>query len=139
MRAVLDASAAVRVALNASEAEVWARRLSAAELVMAPELLIAEAANAFWKYLRAGHLDRAGAERALGACLRLVDEFVPMRDLCLEAFRLAAAAGRPVYDMFYLVLAQREGATLLTADGWLGQAARNHGVVTEPAGSPPPP
>ena len=98
--------------------------LNEAELVLAPQLLAAEVANTYWKYFRAGQLAPAAAETGLRSCLDLVDEFVPLEPLSAEALELAMAAKHPVYDMFYLVLARRQAAVLLTADKTLADHAR---------------
>ena len=130
MIAVLDTSAAVRVVVDPGGAEAFTKTLGDAEYVLAPELMIAELANTFWKYLRAGSLSRSATERGFQTALELVDEFSPPSPLCVEAFELVALAGRPAYDMFFLVLARRNGAVLLTADQDLRQQARNLGIRT---------
>ena len=48
----------------------------------------------------------------------------------LEAADLVLLARCPAYDMFYLVLARRHGATLLTADETLRRTAHSLGVRT---------
>jgi predicted nucleic acid-binding protein len=58
-----------------------------------------------------------------------VDAFVPSRDLYREAFFLARTAKRSAYDMFYLALARREDAALLTTDKALGKEAERQGVT----------
>ena len=131
MIAVIDASAAVRVALDPDQNLELAKLASEAELVLAPELLAAEVANAYWKYLRAGTLSRAACESGIRASLELVDEFASFDELALESFDLAALAKQPVYDMFYLVLARRRSAWLITADETMVEHARRLGIRTE--------
>jgi predicted nucleic acid-binding protein len=128
--AVVDASAAVRVSMKAGGPDSPETLLDRAELVLAPELIIAEVVNAFWKYLRAGVLSRALSERGVRTALDLVDEFAPMEPLSVEALHLAALHERAAYDMFYLVLARRNGAVLITADEALRRSARNLGIRT---------
>lgn len=124
---VLDASAAVRAVLEPGVPR-WSAPLETASLVLAPDLLPAEAANAFWKYVRAGVLTRSDAEIALRNAIALVDEFRPVHELALEALGLGLLMERPVYDMVYLVLARRHAAALLTADKGLQAAANRAGV-----------
>ncbi len=83
-----------------------------------------------WKYCRAGILSRAGGERGFRAIVELVDEFAPLEPLAVEAFGLVMLLQRPVYDMFYLVLARRHGAVLLAGDDGLRQSAHNLGIET---------
>lgn len=104
--------------------------LAAADRVVAPQLMIAEAVNAMWKYHRAGILSRTAAERKLRDTIELVQEFAPMETLSAEVFELAALTRRPAYHLFYLVLARRHGAVLVTADEALRESARALGVRT---------
>lgn len=103
--------------------------------VLAPSLLYAEAGNAFWKYHKAGLMDKARALEGTAATLDLVDEFVPMSDefvpmseLYEEALAESMRLHQPIYDMFYLVLARRNGAVLYTTDKWLNALCEQEGV-----------
>lgn len=130
MRVVLDASAAVRVARQSEGYEPFEAFLHKADSIETPEIFIAETSNAMWKYFKAGYLSRQSAEDSLEAALRLVDEIIPMRPLVREAFSLAATGQRSTYDMFYLALARRNDAVLLTADQGLARFAESHDVKT---------
>ncbi len=130
MIAVLDTSAAVRVVLNQPGGADFRERISQAETVLAPELIVAELTNTFWKYFRSNVLSREESEHGLRACLDLVDDFAPLPPLSVEALDLAMSNGRPAYDMFYLVLTRRTGAVLLTADESLRQSADSLGIRT---------
>jgi predicted nucleic acid-binding protein len=57
-----------------------------------------------------------------------VDTLVSGKDLYREAFLLARTSRLPAYDMFYLALARRDDATLLTVDRVLRQEAARQGV-----------
>jgi predicted nucleic acid-binding protein len=133
---VLDASAAVRVVLNPGQVPAYTGILAAAETVLAPELIVAELANTFWKYFRAGSLSRADCEQGLRGTLALVDEFAALASLCVEAFDLALLTQKPAYDVFYLVLARRNGALLVTADESLREQARALGLRTSSCSQP---
>lgn len=115
-RLVLDASAAIAAVLLGSGGNETRDLLERAELVLAPDLLALEAANALWKYAKRGDIDADGAVTALERVLSLVDSFVPDGELAKEALVASVAAGHPIYDMTYAVLARREGATVVTAD-----------------------
>jgi predicted nucleic acid-binding protein len=58
----------------------------------------------------------------------MADDLVSCKDLWREAFLLAQKNRRPAYDMFYIALARREGAALLTMDKALRKEAERHGV-----------
>lgn len=115
-RLVLDASAVVRIIEGSPEAVVLHEALLEADLVIAPELMLTEVANALWRLQRAGQLDAATLQPLLARATALVDHIEPDRTLQPEALALATHLNHPVYDCLYLVLARREVATLLTAD-----------------------
>ncbi len=130
MRVVLDTSAAIEVVLDRQNASRFSEALRDAEEVLAPELFVAELANAFWKYHHFETLSLTVCDRSIGLGLDLVDILVPCKELHREAFLLARVARRPVYDMFYLALAKREDALLLTLDSTLRKVAEREGIST---------
>ena len=79
----------------------------------APDLLIAETLNAFWKIARRGNSvpDRRDVFEALDRI-----RVVPSRPLAGRAAELAERFDHPVYDCLYLALAEAEADVLLTAD-----------------------
>ncbi len=129
MRVVLDANAAVEVALEGRAAGPLSAKLSEAAEVIAPELLIPEVVNAVWKYHQFAEFDLGKCERLLELAIGLVDRFVPHREIYREAFALSRIQkSRAAYDMFYLTLARREDAVLLTLDGTLKKEAKRAGI-----------
>jgi predicted nucleic acid-binding protein len=61
-------------------------------------------------------LTAADAQKIIEAFRKLQLDFIPTALLLDEAFRLAIAHQRTVYDAMYLALSVREGCRLLTAD-----------------------
>lgn len=116
MIVVLDTSAAVEVVLQREMAAHFAEMLGKADLVVAPNLLITEAANVFWKYQKIAHYSYDDCERAMDYIISLPDEYVDEKELYREAFNLGCMLNHPIYDMIFLVLARRNGARLLTMD-----------------------
>ena len=131
MIAVLDASAAVRTAMD--HEATFRVSLAAADLVIAPELIVAEVCSVFRKYVHARMLSRAQAEQSIERALALVDKMQPLRELVPEVLVLAARIDSSVYDLFYLALSQRTGAMLLTADRALIKAAGAVHIPASPA------
>ncbi len=85
--------------------------------------------NAIWKYQQFGQLDLAKCDLALAFAVGLVDRLVSHAEIYREAFALSRAQlTRAAYDMFYLALAQREDAVLLTLDGTLKKEAKRAGI-----------
>ena len=103
---VLDASAVVRIIEASPEAALMVQALDAADLVLAPELMLTELANTLWKLRRADRLNDLDPQ-----------------ELLAEALALACHLNHPVYDCLYLALARREAAVLVTADKRLQQLA----------------
>ena len=128
MIAVLDASAAVEVLLQRRKAEALSGLLAEAEWVLAPTLYVAELTNVFWKYHRYNSLPQETCETALAHGLELPDTLARDAELQREAFAMACRCSAPAYDMFYLVLARRNAATLLTIDTARADLAREHDV-----------
>ena len=129
MRVVLDANAAVEVALEGKSAERLSAMLSQSEEVIAPELLIPEIVNAVWKYHQFAEFDLGKCDKLIELSVGLIDRFVPNREIYREAFALSRIQkSRAAYDMFYLALALREDAVLLTLDATLKKEAKRAGI-----------
>jgi len=111
---VIDASIALKwvVPEADSDAALALRR----QRVAAPELLIAECANALWKKVRRNQLTVQEASLAARLLQRSDIELEPMRDLMEPATRLAVALDHPAYDCLYLALADMSACELVTAD-----------------------
>ena len=129
MRVVLDANAAVEVALEGKAAGPLSATLSQSEEVIAPELLVPEVVNAVWKYHQFAEFDLGKCEKILELAVGLVDRLISHREIYREAFALSRAQKtHAAYDMFYLALALREDAVLLTLDGTLKKEAKRAGI-----------
>ena len=120
---VLDASAVLRLITHDLMARDWAEQLGQAPLVLAPELMLTEVANALWKLRRSAGLAGMDPQQLLADAIDLVDQIEPDRHLQVEALALACHLNHPVYDCLYLALARREAALLLTADQRLQRLA----------------
>ena len=113
---VLDASAAIRAVMDPAAQPELLNRLANAAILLAPNLMRIEAANALWKYQKAGVIDASDArDRHAEVCL-LVHRFVDEQALFPECLQLATDFNHPVYDAVYAVLARRHAARLLTFD-----------------------
>jgi predicted nucleic acid-binding protein len=130
VKVVLDASAAIEVALQRRQAARLAGILAEADVVLAPELFVPEVVNTIWKYHQFERLSLSVCDRALETALGLVDALVSSKETYGEAFLLARTARRPAYDMFYLALARREDAAFLTTDRALRNEAERQGIRT---------
>lgn len=116
MIVVLDASAATGIALNAANAEIFEKYLHDADIVIAPNTYPPEICNVFWKYTEFSNLDFVKAQKGMDFCIDLVDDYVDTTPMWREVFAESVTYRHPVYDLFYLVLARRQNAILLTND-----------------------
>jgi len=90
----------------------------------APDLIHAEVGNIVWKKHRFQGLAAADAQQIIEEFQRLPFVLTPTADLLSEAFRLAIAHERTVYDALYLALSVREQCPYVTADEKLVNAIR---------------
>ena len=98
------------------------------ERVSAPDLLIAECANALWKKVRRKELSTQEASLAARLLQRADIELEPMRDLIEPATRLAVALDHPAYDCLYLALAEVNESEFVTADETFCRKVRAAGL-----------
>jgi predicted nucleic acid-binding protein len=125
---VVDASIACLWFANEPDQRGAARLLDTEAALLAPDLMAAEAANAWWKKLRRGEMARADVEDAVTNLLALGITWTPSPRLLRPAVRLAVDLGHPVYDCLYLALAAAHPASLATVDDRLRRAAERVGV-----------
>ena len=124
MTLVVDASVAAKwVAFEpGSAAAIEVRRHD--DHLIAPSFAIAEIGNALWKKVSRREMNRNEAVSAFRLAVSHYAEFVPFEDFGEAALELAIALRHPIYDCFYLALAERENAPLATADEAMIAAAR---------------
>ncbi len=116
MTLVVDASVAVQWVLpEALSDRATALRLTG-EPIIAPDLVYAEIGNAIWKRAARGELSATTAVESLETATGLYNALFPMIGLAVRATEIAIALKHPIYDCFYLALAERERAPLVTAD-----------------------
>jgi predicted nucleic acid-binding protein len=127
MKLVLDASAALAAAMGPAKPLV-AEIVGRADVVSTPELFVAEVTNGLWKYVAMRDLSIGAAIELLATALDLVDGFHDLAELAEDALREAARHRHPVYDLYYAVLARREGAAILTFDRRLKELCSEMGI-----------
>jgi predicted nucleic acid-binding protein len=128
VKIVLDASAAVDIVAQRGRGSHFLDDLDRSDAVIAPDLIVSELANACWKEHRFSGLSVSAAQMQLDLALELIEEFVPAIELYRRAFELARNARRPAYDMFYVALALRDRAVLMTSDPAVKKEAERQGA-----------
>jgi predicted nucleic acid-binding protein len=134
MMLVLDTSAAMEVVLHRPFAKRFIDRLLIADTVLSPDLFRAEVANTLAKYVRGGWISMEEGGKALSFCVNMVDEYIPAEENEIESFSESVRLGHSAYDMFYLTLARRNGASLLTCDKRLGELCKEERIHCVSAG-----
>ncbi|HEY1935142.1 MAG TPA: type II toxin-antitoxin system VapC family toxin [Acetobacteraceae bacterium] len=116
MTLVIDASVALKWFLQEAGSDEAAALLDREDLLIAPDLIVAEVCNAGWKAVRAGTALAQQLEVAAARLPAVLDELVPLRALAADAAAASLALDHPAYDCFYLALAAQRDARLVTAD-----------------------
>ena len=114
-RLVVDSSVAIKWFISEDDSRDALTLRDRYQLV-APQLLVAECVNAFWKLARRGELT---ADEAVLACQSLALTEVVLEDmtgLVAQAGTMAIAFDHPAHDCFFLALAAAEGLPFVTAD-----------------------
>lgn len=114
MSIVVDASVALKWVLDEPGKEA-ADALRDDELI-APVLWMAEAANALWRSVRVGQLERDEADDFLSELMNAPIASFAMQPHIERALRLATEVNHPVYDCIYLALAMHHDTHVVTAD-----------------------
>jgi predicted nucleic acid-binding protein len=125
LRAIFDASVFVRgLADGEPRAAEWIGRAIRDVDVSVPNLVFAEVANALAVYVRAARLSRDRALKRLEFTVRVPRRVADVGTLASAALGVSIDRKLSVYDACYVVLAEAEGAVLVTADRRLAAAVR---------------
>lgn len=116
MTLVVDASVAVKFSVEESGSSEAVELIRTEPSLVAPDLILTEAANAYWAMVRRGRLLMIHAERHLDDLPGYFERLYPTGTLIREALAIAFALRHPVYDCVYLALATRLRCRLVTAD-----------------------
>jgi predicted nucleic acid-binding protein len=113
---VIDASVACKMYVREADSELARSVVLGADGLCAPDVVVAEVASAMWRKMRSGRLSVDQAMACLNVLPSLFDVLAPSAALVARAIAIADSLGHPVYDCFYLALAERDGTMLVTAD-----------------------
>lgn len=125
---VLDTCAAFDIAFQGYNSEKYRKLIDKAERILAPTLYEVEVTNVMIKNIRSQKIDLPNAKIMLTKILQFVDIYTDTAELSIEALHESMRLNHSCYDLFYLILARRNGATLLTLDEKLKRLAIDCGV-----------
>jgi predicted nucleic acid-binding protein len=114
---VVDASVALKWFL--SEEPLAGQALAVLQdgaTLIAPDFLVAEVCNGAWRSARLGRISQAQVGEIAASLPRFFDALVTAAELAARAVAIAGQLDHPVYDCFYLALAEQEQANFVTAD-----------------------
>ena len=125
MTVVLDVSAAIEILLKKEKKDLFDEEYRAASWVIAPDLYVSELSNALWKYYRANVLSHEDCVQHVEDGIALIDDLFEAKELWKEALSESIKNSHSVYDMYYLILARRNDATIVTNDRKLADLCRS--------------
>jgi predicted nucleic acid-binding protein len=116
MMLVVDASVALKWFIEEEGSAQAAALLATPELLVAPDLIVAEVCNAAWKAVRTGTMLPDQQDHAASRLAAAFDELVPTAPLACRAVEISRSLDHPAYDCFYLALSEQRNVELVTAD-----------------------
>ena len=131
MNYVIDTNIAFEIAFQGEDCAKYKTLLEQADTVLAPTLYESEVASTLYKYIKSGCIDLQNAKISLVSMLQFVDVYTDTSELSIETLSESVRLNHSAYDLFYLVLARRNGATLLTKDEHLRRLCLDCGVTVE--------
>ena len=127
---VVDSNAAIEIVLKREKGKQLGELIETAEKTVSSEFFKIEVANVIRKYYQGNYIRKADCNKILDLAESLIDEFIPIKENHLEALHEAIRLNHSAYDMLYLTLARRMGATLATLDQRLNAIACKEGIDT---------
>jgi len=115
-RFVVDASVAIKWFVPEIHADAARRLLREGNILLAPDLIWAEVANALWRKWREKELTAEIVEDILNDFRRYPLRICSGESLYDVAWPIVQGSGRTFYDSLYLALAMSNGCPLVTSD-----------------------
>ncbi len=116
MSFVVDASVAIKWFVEEVRSDAARAVLDSGEPLIAPDLVVPEVCNAAWKKVRRGEISHEHGAAVVRALPISFDRLFGTAELAPRAFSLGHRFDHPLYDCFYIALAEVESAALVTDD-----------------------
>jgi len=124
MSLVVDASVAVKWVLPEADSERAVAVRTMDDDLIAPSLVCAEIGSAIWRAALRLDVSAGEARENLNIAMAHYRRIIPLEELADLAIALAIRLRHPVYDCFYVALAERKRCALITADARLVAAVK---------------
>jgi predicted nucleic acid-binding protein len=113
---VVDANVAIKWVVEQPHFERAREIIAQGTDLIVPAMFVAEVTNALWGYVRARQITLEQAQAGLRSIFEQISLIEQDADLAGEALSIGSALNHAPYDCFYLVLAMRRTAPLVTVD-----------------------
>ena len=113
---VVDACVAVKWFVQEKDSPLALQLFDPGIRRIAPDFLLTELANAFWKSVRLGRMKAGTQSAALGSAAKFFWSLSAARSLVDDALDLATQIDHPVYDCLYVIASRRAKVSLVTTD-----------------------
>ena len=114
---VVDANVAIKWVVEQPQFEGAREIVARGTELLVPAMFVAEVATALWGYVRVRQITPEQAQAGLRSILEQISLIEQDADLAGEALSIGSELNHAPYDCFYLVLAMRRTAPLVTVDG----------------------
>ena len=117
MRFVIDASTAFKWFIPEVLSDAAESLLKSEQQMIAPDFMLIEISNIFWKKIKRGEMTELECENALYYMTQgPISYFRTDSSLLFHAMHIANRMDHPIYDCIYLALAEQQAASVVTAD-----------------------
>jgi predicted nucleic acid-binding protein len=113
---VVDANVAIKWVVEQPHFERAREIIAQGTELLVPAMFVAEVATALWGYVRVRQITLEQAQAGLMSILEQISLIEQDAGLAGEALSIASELNHAPYDCFYLVLAMRRTAPLVTVD-----------------------
>jgi len=125
---VIDVSGIIEILFRKEKMDDYINIINESELVITPNLYIPELTNTLWKYVKKNIYTEEECIQYIKDGIAYIDHFIDSKKLWQEALSEGIKNDHSIYDIFYMICARRENATMLTCDNDLIKICRKNDV-----------
>lgn len=125
MTLVVDASVGLKWFSEERGTEAALALVQGSESLIAPDLIVPEVCNGAWRLVRQNIMREEQLESIARTLATTLEEILPTAAFAQRALAIARSLDHPVYDCFYLALAEAYDACMVTYDVRLARRTRD--------------